>query len=467
MDGFGGESLADKLKRLQPLITQAPAPEQQAPQTPRQDIPLFYGNLPDSAPENAPAEVPKFNVPDSDLRTANPIVQSPQLSPLDKARQDYVNAVNSKPQNQKPGLQALHFILEGIKKFTNPQDTTPVQWLGEAKRDRAISQAESRLKPLMALDDYDKKRQLQQEQLRGATLGNEAQAISNRVGSAKADDYLNDKGYDATFTSGDTTYGRTPRGNVKPIPEVQKDPSKSVYDVKTSAGTVKATGAQIISSDLDKAQMESRARSEELKRSDDIEKFNIGRRDDYMKEFRKYREDYRSYNNQLEIYSSKINDANTAATNAESEINDINQRISEIDAKAANEDDFSDPKDLQKEKADLLKRRTVAQNKLRSAQSTVTNLTREQKTFKNQPPVKPNQPDYRSGKVKGTITPTQIRQAAAGYKKKMAAQGVTVDDEEALEYAQQVALSEGYAIGKDEERKPSSKKPVPKIRPKK
>lgn len=77
----------------------------------------------------------------------NDATTPPPLTGYARAQQEYNTAIASRPQKQGKGAQALWWALQGIQKFANPKDTTPVQWLGEAKRNYNINQAAQNLAP--------------------------------------------------------------------------------------------------------------------------------------------------------------------------------------------------------------------------------------------------------------------------------------------------------------------------------
>ncbi len=66
----------------------------------------------------------------------------------------YTDAVRSRPNKQGNLAQAAWWALQGINKIFNPQDDTPVQWLGEAKREKRIANEAARLAPLQAQEQF-------------------------------------------------------------------------------------------------------------------------------------------------------------------------------------------------------------------------------------------------------------------------------------------------------------------------
>jgi len=86
----------------------------------------------------------------------------PALSPLEVQTNAYNRAVQSKPHKQGALAQGAWWALQGINKIFNPQDDTPVQWLGEAKRQNRIMKEGQKLAPLQAQDKFNRDREQQQ-----------------------------------------------------------------------------------------------------------------------------------------------------------------------------------------------------------------------------------------------------------------------------------------------------------------
>ncbi len=77
----------------------------------------------------------------------------------------YSNAVRSRPNKQGNLAQAAWWALQGINKIFNPQDDTPVQWLGEAKREKRIATEAAKLAPLQAQEQWKGQQAKQQAEL--------------------------------------------------------------------------------------------------------------------------------------------------------------------------------------------------------------------------------------------------------------------------------------------------------------
>jgi len=107
----------------------------------------------------------------------------PPLSPYNKAKQDYNNAIASKPQKQGGMSQALWWALQGIQKFTDPKNNDPVQWLGQAKRQTKINDAAQRLAPFQQQEERDLNLKKANTQLQDVEALTRSRNINNALSS--------------------------------------------------------------------------------------------------------------------------------------------------------------------------------------------------------------------------------------------------------------------------------------------
>lgn len=446
------DGLKPKKKKVPPIFGRQDAPvevpEMQLGEPMKRENPL-----PPTLNQQAPMPMNSFQQPEVPSFSPD---NRPVLSPLDRARTDYLNAVNSKPEHQKPGLQALHFILEGIKKFTNPNDTSPVMWLGEAKRQRSINEAESRLKPLLALQEQDMSTQMKQAQLQGVTLENQGRGIQNQLNSVKAGDFINDKGYTDVFEHGDSKYGVTPRGNVKPLP-VPKDPNKASYPYKTGTGqTVMAPGSTVINADQNNKDRISNQQNEVIRSQ---EKQRV--KDDEIRE--KYFSDLQKYNQELNEFNLKRakvqGDYDSAITESQAYISEADTyQTQAAELRRAAQDDTLLPAERQSLASKAAELELKSQQSRAKASAAQTNANNQQRLLKSMSaPSRPTPPTYSRNNGK-SVTMAQIRQAANGYKAQQAQKNISVSDEEALEYATEMARSQGYTISTEKPKQPKKKK---------
>ena len=93
-----------------------------------------------------------LQVPETD----EPVQQTPPraLSPLEVQTNVYNREVQSKPHKQGALAQAAWWAVQGLNKIFNPQDDTPIQYLGEAKRQQRIMKEGQKLAPLQAQEQF-------------------------------------------------------------------------------------------------------------------------------------------------------------------------------------------------------------------------------------------------------------------------------------------------------------------------
>jgi len=147
----------------------------------RQLAPLAVDEMPTQIQRRPPEAVPTFEDWKAQQQKQKDITELPPLdgsqvgtmpftpaerplppSPLQQAQSEYQTEIQSPAHKQSALAQGAWWALQGINKIFNPQDDTPVQWLGEAKRENRIIKAGQKLAPLQAQDKYNRDRDQQQ-----------------------------------------------------------------------------------------------------------------------------------------------------------------------------------------------------------------------------------------------------------------------------------------------------------------
>lgn len=112
--------------------------------------------------------------------TAAPPLNATAPSERESLEAEYRNAVNAEPEKQPAWKQALWFGLQGIQRTFNPaMNNQPMQWLGEARKEREIGEIGQRMDRLDALENRGLDKRLKTTQVAGAEANTQGAILSN------------------------------------------------------------------------------------------------------------------------------------------------------------------------------------------------------------------------------------------------------------------------------------------------